>query len=713
MPPWGVQTPPVGIASLASYLRSKEVDVSVLDFNISLYNKHKDKKSLWNPGNKVFWVMPDHFNNILDAFSRDIDVLVKDIIAASYDIVSFSVFSDNRLFTVEVIKRLREKGYNGKIIAGGVGCFSKKEQDSFPKESVDAFVIGEGEMPFLDLIKYYSKDTTDSPKDVISRDFPFKESKKKPELDTFGFPDFEEFDLKAYTNKSLAVTFSRGCVMNCLYCNDRKIMGAYRQKTAKAMFDQIKYYVDKHKVKEFAINDLQLNADTNRLKDFCDMVIGSKLNIVWTANMMPSEKMDLALVKKLKKAGCSSVIFGVESASENVLKKMNRKFTTATAVGILKHFHKVGIEAWVNIIVGYPGETRADFEKTLKFLKDNRNYISKVSVLNKCNIVHNSNLYEQAKRFGILFPEDKSYEEVRWTSLDGNTETLRDLRLQRAIIELDRLNLQVLQTNVKYSDPIAEDDELKEIFGDIAFVRDSRNILVSETDSDSKIVNAYLLAINEILDYKELQIREIIEHKHQEIETIADENRLAKEKIAKDADMKIKELVDAFETKISDTVESKDEEIKKLTADYVKREAEIVSLSDKKIADLAKDKDAEFENKFELFKADMENNLKNKEALLVEAEQRRSKEVSAVVSQKDSEIADITSLHTSFVEDLVAKKDKEINDINDKYQHLISEKENFIVDLTKARDDYVRELETIKNSKLFRLRRFVKRYLRI
>lgn len=711
MPPWGIQTPPVGIASLATYLKKHNLLLAVSDFNISLYNKYRQSKAeLWNPGNKIFWVMDEHFPVILKAFSADIDALVKQIIKADFDFICFSVFSDNRLFTVEVIKRLRKANVKGKIIVGGVGCFSKNERDAFGKGTVDAFVIGEGEETLLNLIKYYTKDISDTPAFVISNDFSYHECDRLSNLDELGFPDFSEFNMREYTNKSLAVSFSRGCVMQCRYCNDRKVMGVYRQKSAKSMFEQLKFYVSKMNVREFAINDLQLNADIKRLKEFCQLIIDDGMRIQWTANMMPSDKMDKEVVQSLKKAGCKSIIFGVESASENVLTKMNRKFTIATVQNILKYFKEVGIESWVNIIVGYPGETREDFEETLRFLNDNYKYISKVSVLNKCNIVHNSKLYEEADKFGIRFPAEKSYEEVRWTSLDGNNEALRDLRLQRTIIALDKLNVPVLQTNVKYSDPIAADDVLSDILGDIAFVRDSRNIMIDENDDKAVIVNAYLKSINEILDYKEMQIKEIINYKHKEVEAITARNTDEKEKIVAKYDDQIASLVKESEDKLKEVVSLKDKEIEELSDSYITRESNLVKENDKKISVLVREKDAEFEDKFNSFKEDMEKNIAQKEELLQNLEQLRVSELESAIANKDAEIESITDKHVEFIKDLVEQKDNEINEINDKYKQLLIEKERLIIDLKEDNKEKTDEIERIKNSKLFRLRQFIKKY---
>ncbi|MBU4501936.1 MAG: hypothetical protein KKA79_05035, partial [Nanoarchaeota archaeon] len=75
-------------------------------------------------------------------------------------------------------------------------------------------------------------------------------------LDKLYFPTYEEFDLEDYTEKSLALTMSRGCIGRCAFCNDWKMMGKYRTRTAKHMFEEIKYHGSKSYSVELIVGDV-------------------------------------------------------------------------------------------------------------------------------------------------------------------------------------------------------------------------------------------------------------------------------------------------------------------------------------------------------------------------------------------------------------------------------------------------------------------------
>jgi len=62
----------------------------------------------------------------------------------------------------------------------------------------------------------------------------------------------------------------------------------------------------------------------------------------------------------------------VQSGSDNILKSMNRKHNIEEYLEIIRKLRKVksNIQFSSDFIIGYPGETQTDYEKTIKLLKE-------------------------------------------------------------------------------------------------------------------------------------------------------------------------------------------------------------------------------------------------------------------------------------------------------------------------------------------------------
>ena len=78
--------------------------------------------------------------------------------------------------------------------------------------------------------------------------------------------------------------------------------------------------------------------------------------------------VDEKLFKDLKSSGCVEVAFGAESASNLLLKNINKKTTVELNTRAVKLAHKIGINIKAFTIIGLPGETEATVEKLRKWL---------------------------------------------------------------------------------------------------------------------------------------------------------------------------------------------------------------------------------------------------------------------------------------------------------------------------------------------------------
>jgi len=99
----------------------------------------------------------------------------------------------------------------------------------------------------------------------------------------------------------------------------------------------------------------------------CDLIIKSNKKFHWTA-MTRANCVDEKMIKKMAEAGCHDLFFGVESGSERIRNKVIKKNVRDKEIfRAINWCRKYGIQTNLFLMVGFPGETFADLEKTIKF----------------------------------------------------------------------------------------------------------------------------------------------------------------------------------------------------------------------------------------------------------------------------------------------------------------------------------------------------------
>lgn len=454
-PPWEVIAPPLGVAYLESYLNTHNIQTRILDANlISYFAVSEYARKLWNYEYIDKWNDESFFYKIREKELKGIIGKVKKMIyKMDVPLIGFSVNQVNRLFVKELVKGIKNDDCEKKIILGGPGVFHQCERESLSdiKDLVYAWVVGEGENPLYQLVSdYYSGESKKYIPGVIwkGEDISFSRTQPPENLDEIPFPKYRGFDLNCYTEKDIVkILGSRGCIGKCKFCNDRVFMAPYRSRSAENVFEEIKFHYYNLSKRHFVFNDLLFNGNVSTTEELLDLIISSGMDIRWDANVVLSKKLfPDRLIGKFLQSGCNILMVGIESGSENIIKKMGKLFNFEEATLLLRKLHDSGIKIWINLIVGHPGETEADFDQTIKFLLENKMYINQVSSLNTCNIPFGSLLMEEKEYYGIHFSEDRGVE-VDWWDEKGNNRELRDQRLEKIKRVLHENHIDCMQSN--------------------------------------------------------------------------------------------------------------------------------------------------------------------------------------------------------------------------------------------------------------------------
>ena len=338
------------------------------------------------------------------------------------DIVGISCLTDQRASIYRVIRMVKSLNKEIRIVLGGTHATLMHEQmlNHFP---VDAVVLGEGENPFLHLVRTWEagEDIEGVKGIAFRRDGNVVKTKNQElikDLDTIPFPAYHFFDLDMYAGwelhtkvasvlgyqhyasyKSAAIITSRGCPWNCSFCSVSAMSGQkWRDRTAINVVDEIEMLVNKYNCKIIDFVDDIFSVDQKRVIAISEEIIRRKLDILWgfeTGVRYVSEEM----LRKAAEAGCKFIMYGVESASKEVMKNVSKKTDVEKIIKAFELTKKAGIATGAFIMVGNPGENDRSINETMKILR----VIKPDVIVNQILMIFpGTEQYAKAKREGFI-----------------------------------------------------------------------------------------------------------------------------------------------------------------------------------------------------------------------------------------------------------------------------------------------------------------------
>ena len=240
---------------------------------------------------------------------------------------------------------------------------------------------------------------------------------------TMPFPAWDLVPLEHYTlplegKPYIIVETSRGCPYSCDFCVAPIHQGhKFRERDPKVIVDEIARAKRELGVSHFYLwgDTVTLNAKT--FSRFCDELIARDLDVHWFGNARADNLADPAFVERLRESGCWMLAMGIESASPETRKDMVKRLEEDKVRAAFTNLRASGIKSFAFFIFGYPGETPTALEQTTNYAidldPDFANFYPAVPY-------PGTELYEKAKRDGLLASEDWSRMEYSYYLLRGN-----------------------------------------------------------------------------------------------------------------------------------------------------------------------------------------------------------------------------------------------------------------------------------------------------
>jgi len=297
------------------------------------------------------------------------------------DAIGLSLFTPHMRSVRELFNALGEAGRRPAMIAGGPHM-SALPEDTMLRHPFDVGVVGEGEETVCEIAERIDRKEgfEGVAGTAIRADGGVVFGPARPLIDPLDriAPPARDLMPPLRTHRPtpasirrfpLAVMItSRGCPYGCAFC-DRAVFGAtYRAHSPEYVMTEMEETVSKHGAKEIRFFDDDIAIDRDRAETLAEMMIARGARTPWTCNIS-AKAADPALMKLFKRAGCWQVLFGLESGSDRVLKKLRKHTTTEMSESAVRAALAAGLRVRADFIVGTPGETMDEMWRTVMFAK--------------------------------------------------------------------------------------------------------------------------------------------------------------------------------------------------------------------------------------------------------------------------------------------------------------------------------------------------------
>ncbi|GJM43520.1 MAG: B12-binding domain-containing radical SAM protein [Gemmatimonadota bacterium] len=194
------------------------------------------------------------------------------------------------------------------------------------------------------------------------------------DLDALPFPaydlvDFSKYHESVFRRKPAATMItSRGCPYQCIYCwFPQTIYGhKWRYQSAERVVAEMEHLHREFGVVEIRVDDDIFELNRDRVLQVCHLLQEKKMDLTWAPQCRP-DKMDLELLKEMKKAGCSRILYGCESASQDILDKMRKNGKVEDISNATKWTKEAGIDVHNCFILGFPWDNQGTVEETIRY----------------------------------------------------------------------------------------------------------------------------------------------------------------------------------------------------------------------------------------------------------------------------------------------------------------------------------------------------------
>jgi len=332
---------PLGILSIATYLKEKGHTVKFIDRETDKYDVEKIVRE-FKPG-----------------------------------IVGIAVMSTKAIPDALHICTM-VKGHGIPVVWGGT--FTSLIPELVLKSGkVDYVVMGEGEITMLELINAITANTpfrdidglafVENGEIVINKDRSFTDLAEFPVIDWSLVDPAKYFRAYFGCEKMIYLYGSKGCPGQCTFCMNKKYHRCtYRRRPMEYVLREIDYLVKNCGLDGVYFSDENCCGTKTEMLDFCCKIKDSGLDFVWGCQTRINGFSEEDF-KVMYDAGCRWIYFGIESGSKERLAKIKKGIAYDKILETVTNCYNAGIVAISGFIIGFPDENEQELRQTIELAK--------------------------------------------------------------------------------------------------------------------------------------------------------------------------------------------------------------------------------------------------------------------------------------------------------------------------------------------------------
>lgn len=397
-----IRLQPIGLAYLKAAAQKylPEVQVTIKDYHhgrgrrtIPLPRELAYLKDYYSKDDKSPFSTFHHYYH----FGADFETIAEEVAKEKPDLVGiaslFAPYHREVLRCAEAIK----KRYQVPILLGGAQV-STMPEIMLAHSIVDFVIQGEGERPFVELLRHWQKGTGrfsgtgsltegEVPVPLRKSAYPlisnlgykkrgqmfFNPRKENFPIETLPFPDFSDLPKGHYLFEKKPLCFiitSRGCPYRCAFCSVHKTFGhKCRRRSAGNILSEIQQrYVEGYRVFDF--EDDNLTFDRKEMSELCEKLIRAfpKKDIQLLAmNGICYWTLGRNILKLMRQAGFTHLNLSLVSTNTKLLKTVRRPSLLKKYGEVVKDAAALGFRIVAYQILGLPGDTVPSMVRTLLF----------------------------------------------------------------------------------------------------------------------------------------------------------------------------------------------------------------------------------------------------------------------------------------------------------------------------------------------------------
>jgi radical SAM superfamily enzyme YgiQ (UPF0313 family) len=323
-------------------------------------------------------------NRVFDSTFSSFDNLCNALLGDRPDVVGIYTNLMTKLNVLRIVRfiKSRDELRHTRVVLGGPEV--RNHVQKFLEHGADFIVLGEGEQTMHELVLWVDEKITTNLTDIDGIAYKdesggVRQNKERTKLRDLGelpIPNRKKVNLQLYFDawkgrhgvSAISVSTMRGCPYSCKWCSRAVYGQSYRRRTPAQVADELAWIQENYEVDSVWFVDDVFTISHKWLDEFAAEV-RSRKSIIPFECITRADRMNEAVILKLKESGCFRVWIGAESGSQKVIDLMDRRVEVECVQEMIRLARHHGLQAGTFIMVGYPGETKEDIYATVQHLK--------------------------------------------------------------------------------------------------------------------------------------------------------------------------------------------------------------------------------------------------------------------------------------------------------------------------------------------------------